>query len=147
MLDRITKDELLQSSPDFANAMLAAGLLSTDELFKKFEQLDYKAFGFAAVQLWKFTHDDYWQAGLRNDVNWKEPKLDCIGKTAKEALSLLYGWCVHKGYLKIEKQESKNEIAELLKAFLSANPNDGTWNYQACMSKARQILNEMGDVI
>ena len=99
MLDRITVDELTTSSPAFANAMLAAGHLSTDELFDKFEQLDYKAFGFSAIQLWKLTGENYWQAGLRNDVNWKEPKLECVGKTVKDALSLMFGWCVHKGYL------------------------------------------------
>jgi hypothetical protein len=32
MLDRITVDELTTSSPAFANAMLAAGHLSTDQL-------------------------------------------------------------------------------------------------------------------
>ena len=101
MIKELTTDELKQSSPAFCNALLYAGHLSTDELFEKFEQLDYKAFGFAAVQIWKLSNENYWDCGLRNDVNWKEPKLDCVGKTVKEALSLLYGWCVHKNYLKL----------------------------------------------
>lgn len=99
MIKELTTDELKQSSSAFCNALLYAGHLSTDELFEVFDQLKYKAFGFPAVMLYKIEHHDYWEAGLRNDVNWKEPKIDCKGKTAKDAMVLMYAWCVHKGYL------------------------------------------------
>ena len=99
MIKELTTDELKQSSPAFCNALLYAGHLSTDELFAVFDQLKYKAFGFPAVMLYKMEHNDYWEAGLRNDVNWVEPKIDCKGKTAKDAMVLMYAWCVHKGYL------------------------------------------------
>lgn len=99
MIEELTTDELKQSSPAFCNALLYAGQLSTDELFAVLEQIKYKAFGFEAVMLYKMKHYDYWEAGLRNDANWKEPKLKCVGKTAKEAMALMYAWCVHKGYL------------------------------------------------
>ena len=99
MIKELTTDELKQSSPAFCNALLYAGHLSTDELFAVFDQLKYKAFGFPAVMLYKMKHNEYWEAGLRNDVNWEEPKIDCKGKTAKDAMVLMYAWCVHKGYL------------------------------------------------
>ena len=99
MIKELTTDELKQSSPAFCNALLYAEHLSTDELFAVFDQLKYKAFGFPAVMLYKMEHNDYWEAGLRNDVHWKEPKIDCKGKTAKDAMVLMYAWCVHNGYL------------------------------------------------
>ena len=98
-VDNSTKVHSRSSSPAFGNALLYAGHLSTDELFAVFDQLIYKAFGFPAVMLYKMEHNDYWEAGLRNDVNWGEPKIDCKGKTAKDAMILMYAWCVHKGYL------------------------------------------------
>ena len=100
MLDKLTVDELTTSSPAFANAMLAAGHLSTEELFAKLEQVKYEAFGFPAVQVWRMLSlGEEWECGLRNDTRWKEPKLECTGKTVKEALTKLYAWCVHRGYL------------------------------------------------
>lgn len=99
MVDKITIDELKKSSPAFCNALQYIEKLSTDEIFEIFNQLDYKAFGHAAIMLYKMKRDDFWEASLRNDVNWKEPKLDCVGKTPKEAMILMYGWCIHKGYL------------------------------------------------
>lgn len=38
------------------------------------------------------------------------------------------------------------EMLELIQAFLEANPSDGSWNYQACMDKARQITKEITDL-
>lgn len=32
------------------------------------------------------------------------------------------------------------EMLDLLIAFTKAVPNDGTWNYQACMSKANELI-------
>ena len=32
------------------------------------------------------------------------------------------------------------EMLELLISFTTANPNDGSWNYQACMSKANDLI-------
>ena len=98
-MKELTVDELKRSSPDFCNALSYAGKLSTDDLFAIFDQLKYKAFGYAAVMLYKMDRDDYWEASLRNDVKWEEPSIDCKGKTAKEAMVLMYAWCVHNKYL------------------------------------------------
>jgi hypothetical protein len=32
------------------------------------------------------------------------------------------------------------EMLELLKNFTNSTPEDGTWNYQACMEKAKQLI-------
>ena len=101
MADKLNIEDLKKSSPDFCRALEHAQKLSTDEIFVVFNELKYKAFGFAAVMVYKMEHNEYWEANLRNDVNWEEPKIDCIGKTVKEAMALMYGWCIHKGYLKI----------------------------------------------
>lgn len=34
------------------------------------------------------------------------------------------------------------EMLDLLNHFVNADPSDGTWNYQACMDKARQLIKE-----
>jgi hypothetical protein len=119
MIKELTIDELKQSSPAFCNALLYAGHLSTDELFAVFDQLKYKAFGFPAVMLFKMEHNNHWEAGLRNDVNWEEPKIDCKGKTAKDAMVLMYALCVHKGYLPCVQRSADLRWEGLLKTNLS----------------------------
>lgn len=98
----ITKEKLLKTSPHFRKALSIAEKLSTDDLANKFNSLKYEAFGFAAVQIWHMTRDQIWKACLRNDRNWKQEVLECEGATIKEALNLLYGWCIHKGYLSLK---------------------------------------------
>jgi len=34
------------------------------------------------------------------------------------------------------------EMLDLLNHFVNADPNDGSWDYQACISKARQLIKE-----
>jgi len=59
-----------------------------------------------------------------------------------------YGYADPLKYLELNKANARliakaPEMIELIKAFCQANPNDGTWNYQACMDKARQIVAEL----
>jgi hypothetical protein len=91
--------EMIQASYTFASAYTYAQSIDTDSLFELFDKIEYKAFGFGAVQLWKVTDEPKWDSCLRNDSSWKEQKLDYSGKTAKQALEKLYAWCVYKGYL------------------------------------------------
>lgn len=39
------------------------------------------------------------------------------------------------------------EMLDLLIAITEANPNDGKWDYQACMDKARQLVKSATELI
>lgn len=59
-----------------------------------------------------------------------------------------YGYADPLKHLELNKANARlisksPEMFKLLKAFLSAHPNDGRWDYQACMDKARQIVAEL----
>jgi len=99
MLQKLQIEDLKKSSSAFTDALVIAQNMTTDELFEAFNKLKYKASGFPAIMLYKMQDNDYWEAGLRNDINWQQPKIDCTGKKAKDAMILMYAWCIHKGYL------------------------------------------------
>jgi hypothetical protein len=101
MDQKLTVAALKEISPLFKEAGEIAKKMSTDDLLEKLENVKYDAFGIPAVMLYKLDSKNYWEAGLRNEPDWKGPQLTCKGKTAKDALIVLYAWCVHKGYLKI----------------------------------------------
>ena len=101
MEQKLTVAGLKEISPIFNEAVEFAKKLSTDELFEKLDHVQYKAFGYPAVMLYKMDSKSYWEAGLRNEPDWEVPKLDCKGKTAKDAITVLFAWCAYKGYLKI----------------------------------------------
>ena len=109
----MSKEELEQNEV-FRNALSTANSLSTDELLEAFEKVEYKAFGFPAVSVWKFKHENYWQAELRNYMFWQEPKLECKGETAKDAIALLYAWCVYKGFLSPYFNDNHPETPHIL---------------------------------
>lgn len=102
-----TLQELKKSSVKFREALSFANTLSADELFRCFNRIKYEAHGFPAIMIYRIerdaNYDSYWEANLRNDVNWQEPKVECKGYAAKGAMALMYAWCIHKGYLSYEE--------------------------------------------
>lgn len=96
---KITIEQLLKDNKIFAKAYSESHQLTTDQLLERFDVLDYKSFGFGAIQFWKMTRDSYWDCALRNSVDWKEEQLDVKSKDARIAIAKMYAWCVMKGYL------------------------------------------------
>jgi len=39
-------------------------------------------------------------------------------------------------------KEKENDLLDLIKSFVSADPNDSTFNYKACVSKALQLISK-----
>lgn len=87
------------TSETYLNAVKYAQTISTDDLLTIYNQLDYPAFGFPALQVYKRTEGGKWTVMNRNEKNWKEEKEECSGKTMREALIKHYAYCVSMGYL------------------------------------------------
>lgn len=104
--------DLINTSPTFERALVYADKLTTDELFEKFDKLDYPAYGFPMIMVYKSSGENAlhpeWRASLRNPKDWKEPSLDCKGNTIHEAIKLMYAWCIYKEYLPKEASVSTN---------------------------------------
>jgi hypothetical protein len=45
-----------------------------------------------------------------------------------------------------QKDAKYNEMLEMLKIIVNADFNDSSWNYQACMDKARQLIKEATEI-
>jgi hypothetical protein len=100
MREKVSLDEMIALSKKFADAFSYAKSIDTDTLLKEFDQLEYKAFGYPAVMIWRIAHqNEPWTSSLRNDINWEEPTIQFDALTPKESVEKLYAWCVHKGYL------------------------------------------------
>lgn len=67
--------------------------------------------------------------------------------------SILFGahnWKISTGWTNHLEQINKvceeyNEMVELIKYIVKANPNDGSYDYQSCMSKCYDILNKQSN--
>lgn len=100
MSNNLTKEQLMEHDA-FKNAMSISHTLSTDEITLRLEEVDYPSFGYKCVLIYRMLDETgaIWKAGLRNHMNWKEPVLECKSKKLKEALNLLFAWCIYKKYL------------------------------------------------
>ena len=73
--------------------------LELSRLLNELEKVNYPAFGFGSVTLFRLTgKDEQWKAILRNPTNYKDmPKFE--GNTPLEAVKLIYAYCVEQKYL------------------------------------------------
>ncbi len=103
MADDLKLQDLVANSEKFRMAWFEANQLTTDQVFEKLNSVSYKSFGFGAIMLHRMTGsyvtDKLWKCTLRNVASWEEPSLRCEDKSPHQALSMMYAWCVHKGYI------------------------------------------------
>lgn len=96
----ITLKFRIKDSSSKRRLLKSPSFLTTGEILKDFERLNYASFGFGAAMIWRICgKNEVWEAALRNDQNWKEPKPEFSGNTFEEALNKLHNYCIEKGYI------------------------------------------------